>query len=30
MLAINVEMGFRPYLAYGIWQGPAEAARASV
>ena len=30
MLAINVEMGFRPYIAYGVWQGPADAARASV
>ena len=30
MLAINIEMGFRPYLAYGIWQGPTEAARASL
>jgi GNAT superfamily N-acetyltransferase len=30
MLAINVDMGFRPYIAYGVWQGSVEAARASL
>jgi hypothetical protein len=30
MLAINVEMGFRPYIAYAVYQGPADTARASV
>jgi GNAT superfamily N-acetyltransferase len=30
MLAINVEMGFRPYIAYAIYQGPADAALASL
>ena len=30
MLAINVEMGFRPYIAYAIHQGPTDAAREAV
>ena len=29
MLAINVDMGFRPHRTYGMWQGPvADAAEA--
>jgi GNAT superfamily N-acetyltransferase len=30
MLAINVDMGFRPYLAYAIYQGPVATAREAV
>jgi mycothiol synthase len=30
MLAINVEMGFRPYRAYATWQGPVAEARAAL
>src|SRR4029453_5564435 len=30
MLAINVEMGFRPHRTYGTWQGPVAAAAAAV
>jgi mycothiol synthase len=26
MLAINVDMGFRPHRTYGTWQGPVAAA----
>ena len=28
MLAINVEMGFRPHRAFSTWQGPVSAAAA--
>ncbi len=30
MLAINVEMGYRPYRTYGTWQGPVAAAAEAV